>query len=183
FLHYETDEYYYVFSNTFSMISLNNVGCNAVYQPGITNNLYCLNNGRSFEPDVANINSIPTEAPQYMDPHPLTRLDNEGHNYFLSQNPYVLNSYAGFGEAYFNVTPDLKLTGGLRWTDDEKHVIEIPSELLVEGYGYPSIGTVDQKWNQWTGRFVANWTPKLEFTDQSMFYASYAHGYKAGGAN
>jgi iron complex outermembrane recepter protein len=183
FLHYETDEYYYVFSNTFSMISLNNVGCNGVYDPGVTNNLYCLNNGRSYQSDIANINSIPTESPQYMDPHPLTQLDNEGHNYFLSQNPYVLNSYAGFGEAYYNVTPDLKLTAGLRWTDDEKHVIEIPSELLVIGYGYPSIGTVDQKWNQWTGRLVANWAPKLDFTDQSMFYASYAHGYKAGGAN
>jgi iron complex outermembrane receptor protein len=183
FLHYETDEYYYVFSNTFSMISLNNVGCSALYQPGITNNIYCQNNGRAYETDVANINSIPTESPQYMDPNPLTRLDNEGHNYFLSQNPYVLNSYAGFGEAYFNVTPDLKLTAGVRWTDDEKHVIEIPSELLVEGYGYPSIGSVDQKWNQWTGRFVANWSPKLSFTDQSMFYASFAHGYKAGGAN
>ena len=79
-------------------------------------------------------------------------LNNEGHNYFLSQNPYVLNSYAGFGEAYYNVTPDLKLTGGLRWTDDQKHFIDIPSELLVPGYGYPVTGVVDQQWNQWTGR-------------------------------
>ena len=56
----------------------------------------------------------------YIDPNPITNLNNEGHNYFLSQNPYVLNSYAGFGEAYYNVTHDLKLTGGLRWTDDQK---------------------------------------------------------------
>src|SRR5262249_30861871 len=34
-----------------------------------------------------------------------------------------------------------------------------------------------------TGRFAANWTPKLDFTDQTLFYASFAHGYKAGGAN
>ena len=107
----------------------------------------------------------------------------QGHNYFLSQNPYVLNSYAGFGEAYYNVTPDLKLTGGLRWTDDQKHFIDIPSELLANGYGYPPIGTVDQQWNQWTGRFAANWTPKLDFTDQTLVYGSFAHGYKAGGAN
>ena len=72
----------------------------------------------------------------YIDPNPLTRLNNKGHNYFLSQNPYVLNSYAGFGEAYYNVTQDLKLIGGLRWTDDEKHFTDIPSELLVPGYGY-----------------------------------------------
>ena len=47
-------------------------------------------------------------------------LDGQGHNYFRSENPYRLNSYAGFGEAYYQVTPDVKLTGGLRWTDDSK---------------------------------------------------------------
>jgi len=183
YLHYETWENYYVFSNTFTMISLDNVGCSRPYVPNVTNDLYCLHNGRSYQTDITNLNSIPTESPQYIDPNPITSLDNDGHNYFVSQNPYVLNSYAGFGEAYYNVTPELKLTAGLRWTDDEKHVLEIPSELLTRGYGYPSLGSLDQKWNEWTGRFVANWSPKLSFTDQSMFYASYARGYKAGGAN
>ena len=183
YLHYETLENYYVFSNTFTMIALNNVGCNAQYVPNVSNNLYCLANGRSYDPAFPNVFSIPTESPQYIDPNPLSTLNNEGHNYFVSQNPYILNSYAGFGEAYFNVTPDLKLTAGLRWTDDEKHFEEIPSELLVQGYGYPHLPSLDQKWNEWTGRFVANWTPKLAFTDQSMFYASYGRGYKAGGAN
>ena len=81
------------------------------------------------------------------------------------------------------VSKDLKLTGGLRWTDDQKHFTDIPSELLVPGYGYPITGVVDQQWNQLTGRAVANWTPKLDFTDQTLVYGSYAHGYKAGGAN
>jgi len=183
YLHYETAENYYVFSNTFTMISLDNVGCDQVYQPGVTNNLYCLSNGRGYETNLANLESIPTESPQYIDPHPITNLDDKGHNYFLSQNPYVLNSYAGFGEGYYSVTPELKLTAGVRWTSDRKHFVEIPSELLVKGYGYPSTGALDQQWNEWTGRFVANWSPKLDFTDQSMFYASYARGYKAGGAN
>ena len=42
---------------------------------------------------------------------------------------------------------------------------------------------VNQQWNQLTGRLAANWTPKLDFTDQTLVYGSYAHGYKAGGAN
>ena len=37
----------------------------------------------------------------YIDPNPITHLDNNGHNYFLSENPYVLNSYAAFGEANY----------------------------------------------------------------------------------
>ena len=53
----------------------------------------------------------------------------------------------------------------------------------MEGYGYPITGIVDQRWKEFTGRFAANWTPKLDFTEQTLVYASYAHGYKAGGAN
>jgi iron complex outermembrane recepter protein len=34
-----------------------------------------------------------------------------------------------------------------------------------------------------TGRAVADWTPKLDFTDATLVYASYARGYKAGGFN
>ncbi len=119
----------------------------------------------------------------YIDQNPLGSIDNKGHNYFLSQNPYTLNSYAGFGEAYYNVTSDLKLTGGLRWTEDQKHFTDIPSELLTNGYGYYTTGVVNQQWSELTGRAVANWTPKLDFTDQTLIYGSYARGYKAGGAN
>lgn len=36
---------------------------------------------------------------------------------------------------------------------------------------------------QLTGRAVIDYTPKLSFTDQSLIYASYSRGYKAGGSN
>ena len=42
---------------------------------------------------------------------------------------------------------------------------------------------MDQQWDALTGRAALNWTPKLAFTDQTLIYGSYAHGYKAGGAN
>ena len=110
-------------------------------------------------------------------------MNNQGHNYFLSQNPYTLNSYAVFGETYYNILNDLKLTAGLRWTEDQKHFTDIPSEVGINGLGYPSTGVVNQQWDQFTGRAAVNWTPKLDFTDQTLVYGSYAHGYKAGGAN
>ncbi|HEY5237740.1 MAG TPA: TonB-dependent receptor [Rhizomicrobium sp.] len=181
FMHYETDEKYYVFSNTFTLISFDNITLNPRCTSEQTT-LYCLTNGEQYY-DPHTIFTVPTESPQYVDPNPITKLDNEGHNYFVSDNPYILNSYALFGEAYYTLTDELKLTGGLRWTDDKKHFTEIPSELLTYGYGYPSTGVVDQSWQKFTGRAVVNWSPKLAFTDQSLFYASYAHGYKAGGAN
>ncbi len=104
----------------------------------------------------------------YIDPNPISNLNNEGHNYFLSQNPYILNSYASFGEVYYNIAQDLKLTGGLRWTEDQKHFTDIPSELIVPGYGYTATGVVNQQWDQFTGRAAVNWTPKFDFTDQTL---------------
>jgi outer membrane receptor protein involved in Fe transport len=72
----------------------------------------------------------------------------------------------------------------LRWTEDQKHFPRIPSWLLVSNsWGLPVLGVVDQQWDQFSGRANVTWTPKLYFTDQTLVYGSYAHGYKAGGAN
>ena len=179
YLHYETEENYYVFVNALSAFVYDTIGAGNPCR-GVTEN-----NGEGFQyPRPGSFSGYPGDADcAYLDPNPLGSVNNEGHNYFLSQNPYVLNSYAGFGEAYYNIASDLKLTGGLRWTEDRKHFVDIPSQLVAAGYGYPIYGTVDQQWDELTGRAVANWTPKLDFTNQTLIYASYSHGYKAGGAN
>jgi iron complex outermembrane recepter protein len=119
----------------------------------------------------------------YIDPNPLNSVDRQGHNYFLNQNPYRISSWAAFGEIYYNLTDDVKLTGGLRFTDDKKHFDVVPSWTLVAYTGYPVTNMIDQEWRELTGRANITWTPKLDFTDQSMVYASYARGYKGGGAN
>jgi iron complex outermembrane recepter protein len=175
YLHYETVEKYYVFSNALTTIS-------GGFVPGAYNSNNGLDNLlEGFQYNVPGQDLRVDRG--YVDPNPLSSLDDQGHNYFLSQNPYVLNSYAAFGEANYQISSDLKLVGGLRWTDDQKHFLEIPSWVATEGYGYPVTGPLNQQWNQWTGRAVANWTPKLDFTDQTLVYGSFAHGYKAGGAN
>ncbi|HWU25568.1 MAG TPA: TonB-dependent receptor plug domain-containing protein [Rhizomicrobium sp.] len=114
----------------------------------------------------------------------------------------ALTSKSAFGEVYYTVIPDtFKLTGGVRFTEDNK--FSTGRTLVVSG-GLAPIGTasedyfptspappanpdgnipVKQTFDAWTGRLVADWTPKLDFTDQTLIYASYADGYKAGGAN
>jgi outer membrane receptor protein involved in Fe transport len=42
---------------------------------------------------------------------------------------------------------------------------------------------LNQEWTEFTGRAAVNWSPKLNFTDQTLLYGSYSRGYKAGGAN
>jgi len=186
YLHYETEEDYYVFINSLTAFLAKTGVCsayqcgNTAWVPGVSDNSGCLYKGFVF-PDPAAPHG--PGACGYIDPNPLSKLDGNGHNYFRSANPYLLDSYAAFGEAYYNIFSDLKLTTGLRWTEDRKHFTDIPSELLVDGWGYPTAGVVDQQWDQLTGRAALNWTPKLNFTDQTLIYGSYAHGYKAGGAN
>jgi iron complex outermembrane receptor protein len=188
YLHYETEENYYVFINTLTTYTAIGGGGGAApgqqaeWIQGVSDNSQCIIGG-FVDVDPFAPHSPTDGGCSYIDPNPITHPNNEGHNYFLSQNPYALNSYAAFGEAYYNVFKDLKFTLGARWTDDQKHFVDIPSELLVPGYGYPTTAVVNQQWDQWTGRFAANWTPKLDFTDQTLVYGSYAHGYKAGGAN
>jgi iron complex outermembrane receptor protein len=205
YLHYQTVEDYYVFFNLITVLEQISNGqspgqfteCSGIANPphdtqflpiaavpyllkringqvvAVTSNFGCgsdANVGDRF-------------AATYIDPNPISQLDGQGHNYFRSENPYRLNSTAGFGEAYYQALSDLKLTAGLRWTDDSKTFFNIPSWVFLEGGGYPVEGVVQQEWKEWTGRFVANWTPKLDFTDQTLVYVSYSRGYKGGGAN
>ena len=191
YLHYHTLEDYYVFSN---LLSLFQQEMNVSYGGGTFYNEFvphvpfdaALANSCNPQPATTNFNFDNTVfglGCGYVDPNPLGQIDGQGHNYYRNQNPYRLHSWAGFGEVYYQVAPDVKLTGGLRWTDDSKSFTEIPSWTIIAGKGYPVTGIVDQQWKEWTGRFVANWTPKLDFTDQSLFYGSYSRGYKGGGAN
>jgi outer membrane receptor protein involved in Fe transport len=183
YLHYETEENYFVFINALTLFAAGAGGYSNgshTWVPGVSDNRSCLAAGFIMPDPSAAHDAF---GCGYIDPNPISHLDGNGHNYFRSINPYALNSYAAFGEANYAITKDVKFTAGLRWTEDQKHFTEIPSEVLVDGWGYPSTGVVDQQWDQFTGRAVVNWTPQLEFTDQTLVYGSYAHGYKAGGAN
>jgi iron complex outermembrane receptor protein len=69
----------------------------------------------------------------YVDPNPIGSLDEQGHNYFLSKNGVRIKSHAIFGEVYWNINEDLKLTIGGRYTKDKKRADQIPSQLLLGG--------------------------------------------------
>ncbi|MDF7776450.1 TonB-dependent receptor [Sphingomonas sp. AOB5] len=117
----------------------------------------------------------------YIDP--LREPDRTGHNYLISRIPYGLRSAAALGEIYWDITPNLKLTGGLRYTHDSKRQTDYPSLLFSPGRGFinPTYNTVEFK--ETTGKVNVSWKPAIEFTDSSLFYASYSKGYKGGGFN
>jgi iron complex outermembrane receptor protein len=140
---------------------------------------------------VIDINDPLATCP-YIDPNPIESIDGEGHNYFRSKNPYKLKSWAAFGEGYWQVRDDLKITAGLRYTDDRKTFIPVPTQILMAqgllaggavNRGYPERPAIKQHWGEWTGRLGVDWKPDLSFTDETMLYAFYSRGYKGGGAN
>lgn len=114
---------------------------------------------------------------------------------------FRLKSWGLFGEAYYDLTDQLKITVGLRYNDDKKYVrarstlasFPVPVNA-TNAFDSPFVGAFDadpgtpgnQLWqerdvafNELTGRVVVDY----RFTDDNMVYASYSRGYKSGGIN
>ncbi len=179
YLKFETEEDYYVFSNAFTIAAMGQNGsnwsgtCEWIGNPALA---------ASADPNACT----------YIDPNPIGSLDGEGHNYYRNLNLAKTESWAVFGEGYFNLRPDLRVTAGLRYTDDKKTSTPVPTQLLSStspfsgatvGKGYPRYPDEVRRWREWTGRLAVDWRPDLTFTDDTLLYASFSRGYKGGGAN
>jgi outer membrane receptor protein involved in Fe transport len=181
YLNFKTQDDYYVFNNIFTMI--------AEYW---------------YNSDITRFGLFKTDCDDsqwkecvYVDPTSMDSLAGDGHNYFRSLNKVKVESLAMFGESYWDVSSNIRLTAGLRYTDDTKITTPYPSELLLGadekgegaatgGYirrGFSALPDVKQNWRAVTGRLVVDWKPDVRFTDDTLVYASYARGYKGGGTN
>lgn len=95
------------------------------------------------------------------------------------------DSYAVYGEATYQITDAFSVTGGLRWTRDEKEY----TNNCVGGFCFddtdlgpnPTPGTgfvpLDDEWDETTYKLGANY----QLTDDQLLYASYSTGFQAGG--
>lgn len=114
--------------------------------------------------------------------------NRSGHNYYDNYGPYNLNSNALFGEFYWQMAENFKWTLGLRYNTDKKRVENHAVALGTPGSGIagppgsaPPFLNVEFK--ETTGRFGFDWKPDVGFTDDTLVYAFYSRGYKAGGLN
>ena len=123
----------------------------------------------------------------------------DGGEYYRNFSDYTLDSAAYFGEAYYNLTDDIKFTLGLRYTIDKKEQDVTPTFLFVpRAPGEDPLapqpvpgaspddggdGTLNTENKETTGRFGVDWSPDLGFTDDTLIYAFYSKGYKGGGIN
>ena len=116
-------------------------------------------------------------------------------------NLFSLKSYGLFGEVYFDVSDKLRLTGGIRYSNDKKRQIaRVPLLSFPVPFGTtdanqsPFLGQFDadpavagnQPYNigraafdEFTGRFVVDYN----LTPDNLVYLSWSRGYKSGGLN
>ena len=174
-----------------------------------SNNYYVFSNALTGSAIVNNsLNGAILGGPVYIDPSLVP--SGAGHNYYDARDGGgYLKTYAAFGEVYWNITHDLKLTLGGRYNVDQLYNISYPISVLVGGtngntqiagadgsFGSPGFPTnicttslatclIPQRvtYREVTGRANLDWTPTLSFTDKTLIYASYSRGYKGGGFN
>lgn len=118
-----------------------------------------------------------------------------------------LDAWAVFGEVYFDVNDDIRITTGLRLNNDEKTVSDrqtLFNTFVVQGADTdvlaafnaalfdpdtnpagttPAYHEDTNDWQELTGRLLFEWSPDLGMTDETLIYGSYSRGYKGGGFN
>ncbi|MDR3507689.1 MAG: TonB-dependent receptor [Caulobacteraceae bacterium] len=132
--------------------------------------------------------------------NPACLIANPSHDYIHYLAHLKSDAYAGFAQADYKISPDFKVTAGIRYSYDEKSGDETVRYALFNPdatYGYdtpdgtPYLPLVRNlayaitnetqahkaNWSAVTGQFKAEWTP----TSKDLVYASYARGYKSGG--
>jgi iron complex outermembrane recepter protein len=93
-------------------------------------------------------------------------------------------SYAAFANASYAVLPDVRLSGGLRYTHETKDYFRTTSTFysnpIIHGlYGTTFAFAPDGKWNDWSPMATVDW----QVAQNVMVYARAAKGFKSGGFN
>jgi len=115
---------------------------------------------------------------------------------FSFQSPEVVtDSWAVFSEGYYDFSEDLKLTLGLRYSKEEKEILTrtisplsiypfAPGSYLTSDFDLDSTwNTGEGSWSETTGKLGLSYTPDLDLTEDTLFFASLSKGYKGGGIN
>ncbi len=96
----------------------------------------------------------------------------------FDDNTVNTDSYAAFGEVNINVTPDLRLNLGARYTH-EKKTYSITAIRPSSGAIFVGPVEVSDSWSSFTPKASID----FQATDDILLYASYSKGFKSGGFN
>lgn len=94
----------------------------------------------------------------------------------IQSDPLITESLAFFGEGYFDINEQTRLTVGLRYTDDEKSINTRQQFFILTN---PDFVQAEDDWQELTGKVSV----EHFLNDDSMIFGTIAKGYKAGGLN
>ena len=93
----------------------------------------------------------------------------------------VTESIAFYAQADWEFAPDWTLTAGLRWTQETKDFeagqAYLGSVARQRVKNFPNFADLDNKWDEVSPKIGLSY----RFTDDILFYASYAEGFHSGG--
>ncbi len=103
---------------------------------------------------------------------------------FYIDDPATLRNRSGFVDGKLQITDQLSVEGGVRYSSETKSYAFTRHYVFYQGYPDPTVlnvtyaGTTDSE-SKWTPRAVLDY----QFTPDILAYASYATGFTAGGIN
>lgn len=95
-------------------------------------------------------------------------------------------SSAVFGELYYDINEKLKLTAGIRYSNEDKKQRSqtvSPLSFLTPGFDPTAFEELQQDWQETTGKLGLSYKADLDATEETLFFGTLAKGYKAGGLN
>lgn len=96
----------------------------------------------------------------------------------FNDNEQTSNSYAVYGEVSYKLTPQLTATVGGRYSRDEK-VMTTSASTISTGQMIFNNLIIPVSFSDFSPKASLDWRP----SENAMFYASFARGYKPGGFN
>lgn len=148
--------------------------------------------------DVARVTQYGRDAPDFAlgaaNPVTVAALDGFAAH---ANSDLRAKSWAAFGQATWNISDTLNLTGGLRYNHETKNgaldqfqeggadlsllpsVVALPAQSIRDAFGAARAFTARTTEKGLTGQASLAW----HFSPDAMGYATYAHGLKAGGIN
>jgi len=104
---------------------------------------------------------------------PAARSNNPPRNFGPFLSVTETKAFAAFGSLGVELVDGLTATADVRWNREKKVFDYFRGATLVPD------PTRERTWKSWTPRFIVDWQP----TEDSMYYASAAKGFKTGGFN
>lgn len=102
-------------------------------------------------------------------------------------SPSTTSSISGFGQATYALTDTLKVTAGIRYTEDKKHFEEsfFPEPTILIPPGPQPPVDLRERYHAWTPKFAVDWQVPVDggLIDKLLVYGSAARGFRSGGFN